>query len=95
MNNTDLKSRLNTYAHNAEKALGGYLKESTEDYKVLIEAMRYSLLGGRKEYKSCPLSGILPNLRKRRKNRPALCLCGGNGARILPDTRRSALYGQR
>ena len=39
MNNTDLKSRLNTYAQNAEKALGGYLKESTEDYKVLIEAM--------------------------------------------------------
>lgn len=52
MNNTDLKSRLNTYAHNAEKALGGYLKESTEDYKVLIEAMRYSLLGGGKRIRA-------------------------------------------
>lgn len=52
MNNTDLKSRLNTYAQNAEKALGGYLKESTEDYKVLIEAMRYSLLGGGKRIRA-------------------------------------------
>ncbi len=52
MNNTDLKSRLNTYAQNAEKALGEYLKESAEDYKILIEAMRYSLLGGGKRIRA-------------------------------------------
>lgn len=95
MNNTDLKSRLNTYAHNAEKALGGYLKESTEDYKVLIEAMRYSLLGGGKRIRAALCQEFCRICGKDEKICPALCLCGGNGARILPDTRRSALYGQR
>ena len=52
MNNTEVKSILNTYAQNAENGLCEYLKESREDYKVLIDAMRYSLLGGGKRIRA-------------------------------------------
>ena len=52
MNNTEVKSILNTYAQNAENGLCEYLKESREDYKILIDAMRYSLLGGGKRIRA-------------------------------------------
>lgn len=45
---TDVKKTLAAYAASAENALADYLPESEESYRTLIDAMRYSLLGGGK-----------------------------------------------
>lgn len=49
---TDVKKTLAAYAASAENALADYLPESEESYRTLIDAMRYSLLGGGKRIRA-------------------------------------------
>lgn len=46
------KERLEFYAGNTEAALEKYLPKSDKHYAVLIDAMRYSLLGGGKRIRA-------------------------------------------
>ena len=52
MTTENVKQILGVYADNDESALENYLKESGEEYKILIDAMRYSLLGGGKRIRA-------------------------------------------
>ncbi len=49
---SDMKTILDSYAESAETALEGFLPKSDKDYKRLIDAMRYSLLGGGKRIRA-------------------------------------------
>ncbi len=61
------KERLEFYAGNTEAALEKYLPKSDKHYAVLIDAMRYSLLGGGKRIRAalcqefCRVCGGYPN----------------------------------
>ena len=53
------KERLEFYAGNTEAALEKYLPKSDKHYAVLIDAMRYSLLGGLPEQDRCAAAPAL------------------------------------
>ena len=67
----EIKKILNGYAKKAECALEKYLPESQSGYRVLIEAMRYSLLGGGKRIRAALCQEFCR-------------VCGGNPDDALP-----------
>ena len=82
------------YIEMVEKALDRYVSTQRCNNDHVLEAMRYSVLGGGKRIRPVLTLEFRPAGGHRLASGSALCLRPGAGTQLFPDPRRSALHGR-
>ena len=88
----ELMTQLRADQTRIEKALADYVAQ-WPSYGALKDAMSYSLLSGGKRIRPALTLAVCRLFGGREEDAPPLRLWAGNGAHLLPHSRRFALYG--